>query len=222
MTEGRKVDPVNVLSPALLNDRVDALRIRAPRVGPDGERPPGRHFRRRPTFRPSVLPSHQHQALSVRLEARPLQRQIREPLPVRGVAWRVVGAAAGRERPRAGHLMSLVTSSALPSGSHTGSNTPSGRVVTWRASPPASESTQSCPPCCRVDTNASVFPSGDQRGWRSEPGPAVSSRPCPVATSASQMRVVPRLSLSDCSVTVYATHFPSGESCGSPTDLRAM
>src|SRR2546422_4082274 len=75
--------------------------------------------------------------------------------------------------------MSLVTSSALPSGSHTGSNTPSGRVVTWRASPPASESTQSCPPCCRVDTNASVFPSGDQRGWRSEPGPAVSSRPCP-------------------------------------------
>src|SRR2546422_1716443 len=64
--------------------------------------------------------------------------------------------------------MSLVTSSALPSGSHTGSNTPSGREVTRRASPPARGSTQSCAPFCRVDTKASVFPSGAHRGWRSE------------------------------------------------------
>src|SRR5213593_3264397 len=92
MTEGGRVDPLNVLSPAVLNDRVDALRVRAPRVGPDGEGPPGRHFRRSPTFCFSVLPAQQQQPLSVRLESRPLQRQVREPLAVRGEARRIVGA----------------------------------------------------------------------------------------------------------------------------------
>ena len=115
--------------------------------------------------------------------------------------------------------MSLVTTSPVPSGSHTGSNTPSARVVTRRASPPATGSTHSCAPFSRVETKARARPSGDQRGCRSDPGPAVSWRPDPLATSASQMRVMPRLSLRECSVTVYATHFPSGESCGVPTDL---
>ena len=102
-----------------------------------------------------------------------------------------------------GHLMSLVTTIPLPSGSHTGSETPSGRLLTRRASPPAPiGSTQSCAPLSRVETNATVRPSGDHRGCRSDPGPAVSCRPCPVATSTSQIWAIPRLSLSDASVTV--------------------
>src|SRR5439155_25322987 len=107
------------------------------------------------------------------------------------------------------------------SGSHSGSDTASGRLVTRRASPPATGSTHSCAPFSRVETKASVRPSGDQRGCRSEPGPTVSWRADPLATSASQIRVVPRLSLRDWSVTVYATDFPSGEGSGFPTDLRA-
>src|SRR6059036_35262 len=74
----------------------------------------------------------------------------------------------------AGHLMSLVTTSPVPSGSHSGSNTPSATLVTRRASPPAIGSTHSCAPFSRVDTKARVRPSGDQRGCRSDPGPAVS------------------------------------------------
>ena len=95
--------------------------------------------------------------------------------------------------------MSLATSTPVPSGSHTGSDTPSARLETRRASPPAPPMlrSQSCAPLSRVETKASVRPSGDQRGWRSEPGPAVSWRDVPLATSASQMRVVPRFSFSE-------------------------
>src|SRR2546429_7888469 len=70
--------------------------------------------------------------------------------------------------------MSLVTISPLPSGSQSGSDTPSARLVTRRASPPAIDNTQSWGPFCRVETNASVVPSGDQRGWRSGPGASLS------------------------------------------------
>src|SRR5690349_19288219 len=122
----------------------------------------------------------------------------------------------------AGHLMSLVTRTPEPSGSHTGSDTPSGRPVSRRASPPATGRSHSCGPLSRVETKARVRPSGDQRGWRSDPGPAVSWRDVPVATSASQMRAVPRFSLREGLVTIYATSFPSGLSCGSPTTGRPM
>jgi hypothetical protein len=100
--------------------------------------------------------------------------------------------------------MSLVTSTPVPSGSHTGSDTPSARLETRRASPPVppTGNSHNCAPLSRVETKASVRPSGDQRGWRSEPGPAVSWRVVPPATSASQMRVVPRFSLSEEWVTV--------------------
>src|SRR5204862_4151258 len=110
--------------------------------------------------------------------------------------------------------MSLVTMSPEPSGSQTGSEAPSANPETLRASPPAIGSTHTCAPLSRVETNASVLPSGDQRGWRSEPGPPVSCRPRPVATSTTQMRDTLRLSASDGVETLYATHLPSGESCG--------
>jgi len=42
------------------------------------------------------------------------------------------------------------------------------------------------------------------------------------ATSTTQTRETLRLSSSDGVDTVYATHLPSGESCGSLTALRAM
>src|SRR5205814_26875 len=126
----------------------------------------------------------------------------------------------------AGHLTSLVTIKPLPSGSHTGSDTPSGRLLNRRASPPPAPigRIQSCGLFWggRLETNARVLPSGDQRGSRSDPGPCVSWRVSPVRRSASQMRVVPRFSLSEYSVTLYATHLPSGESAGSPTDFIAM
>src|SRR5437764_588507 len=118
--------------------------------------------------------------------------------------------------------MSLVTMSAEPSGSHSGSDAPSARLDTFRASPPAIGSTHTCAPPSRVEMKASVLPSGDQRGWRSDPGPFVLGRDLPVATSTIQTRETLRLSWSDGIETVYATHFPSGESCGSLTALRAM
>src|SRR5690349_13245721 len=118
--------------------------------------------------------------------------------------------------------MSLVTSNPDPSGNQTGSDAPSARCETFRASPPAIGSTQTCAPLSRVEMNASVLPSADQRGWRSEPGPPVSCRALPVATSATHTRATLRLSSSDGVATVYATHLPSGDSWGSLTDLRAM
>ena len=110
----------------------------------------------------------------------------------------------------------------MPSGSQYISPTPSGRLLTRRASPPARLSTQICEPFWRLERNASVWPSGDQRGERSEAGPWVTWRLCPVATSASQTRPTPRLSWSELVVRVYATHLPSGESWGSLTVLSAM
>src|SRR5256885_158959 len=118
--------------------------------------------------------------------------------------------------------MSLTTRSPEPSGSHNGSDAPSARLETLRASPPAIGSSHTCAPLSRVEMNASVFPSGDQRGWRSDPGPPVSDRDFPVATSTTQTRETLRLSASEGVETVYATHLPSGESCGSLTVLRAM
>src|SRR6266513_5737991 len=118
--------------------------------------------------------------------------------------------------------MSLTTSNPEPSGNHSGSDAPSARCDTFRASPPAIGSTQTCAPLSRVETKASVLPSGDQRGWRSDPGPPVSGRALPVATSTIQTRETLRLSWSEGIETVYATHFPSGESCGSLTDFSAM
>src|SRR3989442_15690235 len=116
--------------------------------------------------------------------------------------------------------MSPTTSRPEPSGSHTGSDAPSARLETLRASPPAIGSSHTCAPPSRVEMKASVLPSGDQRGWRSEPGPPVSRPDLPVATSATHTRATFRLSWSDGVETGYATHLPSGESGGSPPTFR--
>src|SRR5204863_2191410 len=56
-TERRQLDPVDVVTPALFDDGVEALRIRTPRVRAHGQSPSDRGFNRRPIFRPAVLPS---------------------------------------------------------------------------------------------------------------------------------------------------------------------
>ncbi len=74
-----------------------------------------------------------------------------------------------------------------PSGDHTGSPTPIGNVVSWRASPPSSGRRKiwvSSP--LRSERNAMAVPSGDQRGELSLCFPWVSGRsPLP---SAAMMR----------------------------------
>src|SRR6266550_2743347 len=96
------VDAVQIVPPPLLDDGVDALRVRTPRVGAYGESPSRGRLDDVATFRLSILPPDQHQPHAVGLEPGPLQRQVREPAPVRRVARRVIGAAAWREHMHAG------------------------------------------------------------------------------------------------------------------------
>src|SRR5256886_7276289 len=98
-TERWHVDPIEVLAPALLHHRVDALGIGTPDIRAHRQRPPGGGLDG-PPFRPSARPPDQHEPQAIRLEPRPLHREVREPLPVGRVAWRVVGALRGRELPQ--------------------------------------------------------------------------------------------------------------------------
>jgi len=86
--------------------------------------------------------------------------------------------------------MSLVTMSPVPSGSHSGSNTPSARLVSRRASPPRPAAPQ-LRAFLAGGTKASVRPSGRPARLPIRFGAAVSWRAEPLATSASQMRVMP-------------------------------
>src|SRR5437762_2848341 len=54
-TQRRQLDPVDVVSPALFDHGVDALRVGAPNVGSDGERPARRRVDARSTS-PPVCP----------------------------------------------------------------------------------------------------------------------------------------------------------------------
>src|SRR5437763_2851191 len=98
-TERWHVDPIEVLTPALLHHRVDALGIGTPDIRAHRQRPPGGGLDG-PPFRPSARPPDQHEPQAIRLEPRSLHREVREPLPVGRVAWRVVGALRGRELPQ--------------------------------------------------------------------------------------------------------------------------
>src|SRR5687767_12309444 len=74
----------------------------------------------------------------------------------------------------------LVKARVLPSGDQMGLPAPRGSFVTWRASPPLIDSTNTWPGCGRPPssgdrTNASALPSGAQRGDASR-GPVVSLR----------------------------------------------
>jgi hypothetical protein len=80
----------------------------------------------------------------------------------------------------------------LPFGSHIGSNTPSGRLVTARASPPSSGITCSCGlPFSPLRVNASWRPSGENAGELLESSGAVSGRASPPSDGTSQMRPRP-------------------------------
>ena len=97
-TERRHVDAINVVASPLFDDGIDALGVGAPRVGAHRQAPSRRCFNC-PTVRLSDRPSSHHQPQPVRLEARPLHRQPREPLTVGRVARCVVGAlVVGRDR----------------------------------------------------------------------------------------------------------------------------
>src|SRR3990170_1758224 len=109
------------------------------------------------------------------------------------------------------------------SGDHWMSETPPLKSLTRCASPPARLSSQIWPPRFRSssvprdDTNARYLLSGLQRGELSLSGDEVSCN-CSLPSHFTIHTSVLRRSFSaSMLLTVYATHRPSGERCGSPT-----
>src|SRR5262249_17533180 len=93
-------------------------------------------------------------------------------------------------------------------------------------SPPERLSSHTCAPCffCdsspRVVRNARYLLSGLHRGELSLLSVVEVSRICSAPSQLTIQISVSRLSFSTSTLpTVYATHFPSGETCGSPTAL---
>ena len=107
-----------------------------------------------------------------------------------------------------------------PSGSHDGSKAPSGRSVSFCASPPSSGMRKSwgLPPSA-LRVNARRLPSGENAGSLLENSGEVSARgspPLPLV-GASQMRPLPAFFSRSYVVTVTASRVPSGEGTGVPT-----
>src|SRR4029079_836736 len=94
--------------------------------------------------------------------------------------------------------------------------------VSLTASPPARFISQSCAPFApwREERNARYFPSGLQRGDDSLSAEEVTCTCC----CPSQLTIQTSLSFLSVSriarATVYATHLPSGERCGSRTSFK--
>src|SRR4051812_26669650 len=109
------------------------------------------------------------------------------------------------------------------SGDHWMSDTPPLKSLTRCASPPARLSSQICPPFFlsssvpRDATNARYLLSGLQRGEDSPSGDEVSCSCSLPSHLTIQMSVLRRSLSASIVVTVYATHTPSGDRCGSPT-----
>src|SRR2546428_1961339 len=122
---------------------------------------------------------------------------------------------------------SLTTSTRrFASGDQAKSDTPPLILVSGCASPPARFSNQTCEPCFfsvsspRVVRNARYLLSGLHRGLLSLVSPVNVRRTCSEPSQLTIQMSVSRLSFSASTVpTVYATHFPSGDTCGSPTLL---
>src|SRR5260370_18549007 len=102
----------------------------------------------------------------------------------------------------------------LPSGDHFTRSAPVESFVSACASPPAIESKYTCESPLREERNASVFPSSDHTGEESCPL-CVNCSAAPPAVGAIQMLLALRLASMSGVATVYATHFPSGDTCGS-------
>src|SRR5215203_3955660 len=110
----------------------------------------------------------------------------------------------------------------LPSGDQAYSFTPPFTSLTLTASPPARFISHSCPSFApwRDETNDRYLLSGLQRGCDSPSGDEVSWISCVPSQLAIQMSVS-FLSVSLIArETTYATHFPSGDRCGSRTSFR--
>src|SRR6266540_3482192 len=117
---------------------------------------------------------------------------------------------------------STTSTNRLLSGDHAYSDTPPLISVSFTASPPARFSSQICAPFdpWRDERKARYFPSGLQRGDDSDSGVDVTWICC----CPSQLTIHTSVSFLSVSLmaraTVYATHLPSGERCGSRTSLR--
>src|SRR5712691_6556957 len=93
-------------------------------------------------------------------------------------------------------------------------STPVESFVSACASPPSIESKYTCDSPPREERNATVFPSGDHTGEESCPL-CVNCIAEPPVVGTIQMLLALRLASISAVATVYATHFPSGDTCGS-------
>src|SRR5208282_5184460 len=93
---------------------------------------------------------------------------------------------------------------------------PVERCVKGFASPPSIESKYTCESPLRDDKNAIHFPSGDHTGDESCPL-CVSCSAAPPFVGTIQRLLTPRFASMSGVETEYATHFPSGDTCASPT-----
>ena len=93
---------------------------------------------------------------------------------------------------------------------------PVERCVSARASPPSMETRYTCEFPSRADRNASCLPSGDHTGEESCPL-RVSCIGAPLPVGTIQISLAFRFASRSGVATVYATHFPSGDTCVSLT-----
>src|SRR2546427_722434 len=102
----------------------------------------------------------------------------------------------------------------FPSGDHLTISAPVESFVSACASPPSIESRYTCESPFREERNASVSPSGDHTGEESCPL-CVNCIAAPPAVETTQMLLTPRFVSMSGVETVYATHLPSRDTCGS-------
>src|SRR6267378_1012537 len=100
-------------------------------------------------------------------------------------------------------------------------STPVESFVSACASPPSIESKYTCDSPPREERNASVFPSGGHTGDESCPL-CVNCVAEPPVVGTIQMLLALRLASMSGVATVYTTHFPSGETCGSETRCKLI
>ena len=108
----------------------------------------------------------------------------------------------------------------LPPGATSSASTSSGRRVTGWASPPSSDSRQTCACPERVETKNSERPSADQRGWESPASWLVRRRTRDPSVAARYRSRRPRFASRSVVRTANATCVPSGETRGS--EIRSM
>src|SRR4029077_16523382 len=104
----------------------------------------------------------------------------------------------------------VVNAIIFPSGDHFTMSVPVDIFVSACASPPSIESKYTCDSPARAERSASVFQSGDHTGDESCPL-CVNCIAEPPLVDTIQMLLALRLASMSGVATVYATHFPSGD-----------